>query len=142
MSFELTEKEARQYSPLTMAFLGDCVYELMVRSAIVEAGSTPVGNLHSAKIKLVCAGFQARAAEQLMEILTEEEEAVFRRGKNATGNTVPHNATRSDYCKATGLEALFGYLQLTGNTQRLETLFSAIWEMREELLLQTKENKK
>lgn len=138
MKLELTEKEARQYSPLTMAFLGDCVYELMVRSAIVEAGSTPVGNLHSAKIRLVCAGFQARAAEQLMEVLTDEEAAVFRRGKNATGNTVPHNASRSDYCKATGLEALFGYLQLTGNTQRMEALFSIIWNMREELLLQTK----
>ncbi|MBR4101270.1 MAG: ribonuclease III [Oscillospiraceae bacterium] len=139
MNFQLSEKEARQFSPLTMAFLGDCVYELMVRSAIVEAGSTPVGNLHSAKIKLVCAGFQARASEALLEQFTAEELSVFQRGKNAAGNTVPRNATPADYRKATGLEAVFGYLQLSGNTQRLEALFSAIWDMREELLLQNQE---
>ncbi len=139
MNFQLTEKEARQYSPLTMAFLGDCVYELMVRSAIVEAGSTPVGNLHSAKIRLVCAGFQAKAADALMDSLTEEERSVFQRGRNATGNTVPRNASPADYRKATGLEAVFGYLQLSGNTQRLETLFAAIWDMREELLPQAKQ---
>lgn len=136
MNFQLTEKEARQYSPLTMAFLGDCVYELLVRSAIVEAGSTPVGNLHSAKIRYVCAGFQAKAADALHDSITEEERSVFQRGRNATGNTVPRNASASDYRKATGLEAVFGYLQLSGNTQRLETLFTAIWDMREELLLQ------
>ncbi len=139
MNFHLSEKEARQYSPLTMAFLGDCVYELMVRSAIVEGGSTPVGNLHSTKIKMVCAGFQARAAEHLQELFTEEEQSVFRRGKNATGNTVPHNASPADYRKATGLEAVFGYLQLSGNTDRLETLFSAIWDIREELLVQSRQ---
>ncbi len=138
MNFQLSEKEARQFSPLTMAFLGDCVYELMVRSAIVEAGSTPVGNLHSAKIRLVCAGFQANAADFLLEYFTEEERAVYQRGRNATGNTVPRNASPSDYRKATGLEAVFGYLQLSGNTQRLEALFAAIWDKREELLLQTK----
>ncbi len=138
MNFELTEKEARQYSPLTMAFLGDCVYELMVRSAIVSAGSTPVGNLHSSKIRFVCAGFQARASEHLLELFTDEERAVFQRGKNATGNTVPHNASPADYRKATGLEAVFGYLQLSGNTERLNILFSAIWNLREELLLQMK----
>lgn len=138
MNLQLTEKEARQYSPLTMAFLGDCVYELFVRSSIVEAGSTPVGNLHSAKIKLVCAGFQARAAEYLLEQFTEEERSVYQRGRNATGNTVPHNASPADYRKATGLETVFGYLQLCGNTERLETLFSAIWDKREELLSQIK----
>jgi ribonuclease-3 family protein len=138
MNFQLTEKEARQYSPLTMAFLGDCVYELLVRSAIVSAGSTPVGNLHDAKIKLVCAGFQAKAADALMDRLTEEERSVYQRGRNAAGNTVPRNASPADYRKATGLEALFGYLELSGDTQRQQTLFAAIWDMREELLLQMK----
>ena len=104
MNFQLTEKEARQYSPLTMAFLGDCVYELLVRSAIVSAGSTPVGNLHDAKIKLVCAGFQAKAADALMDRLTEEERSVYQRGRNAAGNTVPRNASPADYRKATGLK--------------------------------------
>ncbi len=139
MEFHLTEQEARQYSPLTMAFLGDCVYEMLVRSAIVEAGSTPVGRLHSAKIRYVCAGFQARAADALADMLTEEERSIFQRGRNATGNTVPRNASPADYRKATGLEALFGYLQLSGNTQRLDAIFTAIWDMREELLLQTKQ---
>ncbi len=138
MGFDLTEKEARQYSPLTMAFLGDCVYEMFVRSAIVEAGSTPVGNLHAAKIKIVCAGFQANAADFLLQHFTEEERAIYQRGRNATGNTVPHNATPTQYRKATGLETVFGYLQLCGNTERLEELFSMIWDKREEFLQQTK----
>ncbi len=138
MKYHMTEKEARQHSPLTMAFLGDCVYELFVRSKIVEAGSTPVGNLHSSKIKLVCAGFQARSAEYLLEQFTEEERSVYQRGRNATGNTVPHNATPADYRKATGLETVFGYLHLCGKEERLEELFSMIWDMREELLSQTK----
>ncbi len=136
MKIQFTEKDARQYSPLTLAFLGDSVYELMIRSAIVTGGNAAVRNLHTAKIKLVCAPFQARAAERLMDSFTEVEHSVFMRGRNATGNTVPHSASPADYRKATGLESVFGYLHLTGNTERLETLFSAIWDMREEILQQ------
>ncbi len=130
----LTEKDARQYSPLALAFLGDSVYELKIRSAIVERANMAVRNLHTAKIKLVCAPFQAKAAERLMDDFTEEERSVFMRGRNATGGTVPHNASPAEYRKATGLEAVFGYLHLTGNTERLEALFSAIWNMQEEIL--------
>jgi ribonuclease-3 family protein len=137
---QFTEKIARQYSPLTMAFLGDSVYELMVRSRIVEQGNTPVRNLHTAKIKLVCAFYQARAAERLS--FTEEEQMVFLRGRNATGNTVPRNATPADYRKATGLESVFGYLHLTGNTERLNALFEAVWAMQEEILQLEKRNNK
>lgn len=138
MGIQFTEKDARQYSPLTLAFLGDGVYELMIRSAIVASGNAAVKNLHTAKIKLVCAQFQARAAERLLDTLTEEERAVYMRGRNATGNTVPHSATPADYRKATGLESVFGYLHLMGNTERLEQLFAAIWDMREEILQQIK----
>ncbi len=140
MELQLTEKEAGLYSPLTLAFLGDSVYELMVRSAIVGCGNTSVKLLHSAKIQLVCAFFQARAAERLMDSFTEQEHRIFLRGRNATGNTVPHNASPADYRKATGLESVFGYLHLTGNTGRLEELFTAIWDMQEEIL-QLRSNK-
>ncbi len=140
MGLQMTEKEANLHSPLTLAFLGDSVYELMVRAAIVERGNTPVKKLHSSKIELVCAFFQARAAERLMDSFTELEQRIFLRGRNATGNTVPHSATSADYRKATGLESVFGYLHLTGNTGRLEELFTAIWNMQEEIL-QLKSNK-
>jgi len=127
----LSEKEARQFSPLTLAFLGDSVYELMIRTAITEQGNTPVKNLHDAKIRLVCAAYQARASERVN--LTEEEQAVFQRGRNAV-TTIPKSAAPADYRKATGLEAVFGYLHLTGNTERLETLFREIWDMQTEIL--------
>ena len=129
----LTEAEAKQYSPLTLAFLGDSVYEILVREAIVREANTPVQKLHSAKIRLVCAGFQAAAAKLLAEHLTEEESAVYRRGRNA-GGTPSKNADPAEYRQATGLEAVFGYLQLMGQTERIETLFRIIWENRESLL--------
>ncbi len=134
----LPEKEARQFSPLTLAFLGDSVYELWIRSAITMQGSTPVKNLHGRKIRLVCAFYQARAAERLM--LTEQEQAIFQRGRNAVGNSIPKNASAADYRKATGLEAVCGYLQLCGRTERLDELMTAVWNMQEEIL-QMEENK-
>ncbi len=127
----LSEQEARQFSPLTLAFLGDSVYEFMIRTAIVKQGNTAVHKLHNAKIKLVCAFYQARVSEKL--IFTEQEQAVFQRGKNAV-STIPKSAKPVDYRKATGLEAVFGYLHLSGNTQRLEELFQQIWNMQAEIL--------
>ncbi len=132
----LTEAEARQYSPLTLAFLGDSVYEILVREAIVREANTPVRKLHSAKIKLVCAGFQARAAVLLADHLTEEESAVYRRGRNA-GGTPSKNADPADYRMATGFEAVFGYLQLMGQTERIHALFRIVWDQRESLLTQS-----
>ena len=135
MSGKMTEAEAQQYSPLTLAFLGDSVYEALVRSALTEQANMPVQKLHSEKIQFVCAGFQARAAERLE--LTEAEQAIYRRGRNASVHP-PKSADPADYRKATGLEAVFGYLHLTGNTQRMEELFAAVWGMRNELISQTK----
>lgn len=131
----LTEAEAKQYSPLTLAFLGDSVYEILVREAIVREGNTPVRKLHAAKIRLVCAAFQARAAVLLADHLTEEESAVYRRGRNA-GGTPSKNADPADYRQATGFEAVFGYLQLIGETQRIHALFRIVWEHRDALLTQ------
>lgn len=132
----LSEKEARQFSPLTLAFLGDSVYELMIRTAMTRQGNAPVKTLHDAKIRLVCAAYQARAAERLQ--FTDTEQAVFQRGRNAA-STIPKSAVPADYRKATGLEAVFGYLHLSGNTKRLESLFQEIWNMQTEILTNSKE---
>lgn len=128
----LSEKEARQFSPLTLAFLGDSVYELMIRTMMTIQGNTAVKHLHDAKIQLVCAAYQARASERIQ--LTENEQAVFQRGRNAvTNSSIPKSAAPADYRKATGLEAVFGYLHLSGNTERLESLFQEIWNMQSEI---------
>lgn len=122
----LTQAQARQYSPLALAFLGDSVYEILVREYLVREANRPAAKLHEQKIQLVCAAFQAQAIDQLLPLLTEEETAVYKRGRNAN-NTVPRHTSAQDYHKATGLEALFGYLHLLGEQARLEELFAAIF---------------
>ncbi|WP_302680400.1 Mini-ribonuclease 3 [uncultured Ruminococcus sp.] len=122
----LTQAQARQYSPLALAFLGDSVYEILVREYLVREANRPAAKLHEQKIQLVCAAFQAQAIDRLIPLLTEEEMAVYKRGRNAN-NTVPRHTSAQDYHKATGLEALFGYLHLLGERARLEELFAAIF---------------
>lgn len=122
----LTQAQARQYSPLALAFLGDSVYEILVREYLVREANRPAAKLHEQKIQLVCAAFQAQAIDCLIPLLTEEETAVYKRGRNAN-NTVPRHTSAQDYHKATGLEALFGYLHLLGEQARLEELFAAIF---------------
>ena len=122
----LTQAQARQYSPLALAFLGDSVYEILVREYLVREANRPAAKLHEQKIQLVCAAFQAQAIDRLIPLLTEEETAVYKRGRNAN-NTVPRHTSAQDYHKATGLEALFGYLHLLGDQARLEELFAAIF---------------
>ncbi|MEE5991981.1 MAG: ribonuclease III domain-containing protein [Oscillospiraceae bacterium] len=134
----LSEQKARQYSPLTLAFLGDSVYETMVRETMLMSGNVPVRKLHEQKIRLVCAGFQARAFEMLLPLLSEEELSIAKRGRNAE-SIPPKHADPFDYRKATGLEALFGYLYLIGNEKRLEDLFQMIWSRQNEFLSNEKE---
>ena len=122
----LTQAQARQYSPLALAFLGDSVYEILVREYLVREANRPAAKLHEQKIQLVCAAFQAQAIDRLIPLLTEAETAVYKRGRNAN-NTVPRHTSAQDYHKATGLEALFGYLHLLGEQARLEELFAAIF---------------
>lgn len=122
----LTEAQARQYSPLALAFLGDSVYEVMVRKQLLLEANQPAAKLHEKKIQLVCAEFQAQAFDRIRPVLTEEEFAVYKRGRNAN-NTVPRHTAAQDYHKATGLESLFGYLYLSGAEQRLVELFSMIY---------------
>ena len=123
---KLTEREANTYSPLTRAFLGDSVYDTLVREHLLRQANMPVSKLHSAKIKLVCAEFQSRAYDLLAEELSEHELAVLKRGRNATGNTVPKHADAAEYRRATAVECLFGYLYLTGQDRRIKELFAVM----------------
>ncbi|MBP5578182.1 MAG: ribonuclease III [Ruminococcus sp.] len=123
---KLTEREANSYSPLTLAFLGDSVYDTLVREYLLRQANMPVAKLHSAKIQLVCAEFQSKAYDLVAETLSEHELAVLKRGRNATGNTVPKHADAAEYRRATALECLFGYLYLTGCVERIRELFELI----------------
>ena len=123
---KLTEREAYSYSPLTLAFLGDSVYDTMIREYLLLQANMPVAKLHSAKIKLVCAEFQSKAYDIICEKLSERELTVLKRGRNATGNTVPKHADAAEYRRATSLECLFGYLYITGENDRLSELFGFI----------------
>lgn len=131
MYTKLTERDANQYGSLALAFLGDSVYELLVRERILSKADLPASKLHALKVKRVCAAFQSRALDAINDELSEKEAAVVRRGRNATGNTVPKNASTADYRRATALEALFGYLKLIGAEERIEKLFDIIWDMEE-----------
>ncbi|MGN1402687.1 MAG: Mini-ribonuclease 3 [Ruminococcus sp.] len=123
----ITSSQARQYSPLALAFLGDSVYEVMVRERLLLEANQPAAKLHEKKVQLVCAEFQAQAADRILSRLTEDEFGVYKRGRNAN-NTVPRHTAAQDYHKATGLEALFGYLHLIGAEQRLAELFAVCIE--------------
>ncbi len=120
----LSEPQARMYSPLTLAFLGDAVYSLMVRDMLTKQANKPAGKLHKESVKLVNAAFQAEMIRKLLPYLTEDETAVFKRGRNAHSAHSPKNQSEADYRYATGFETLFGYLYLSGQTQRLKELFS------------------
>ncbi|MDE5619401.1 MAG: ribonuclease III [Ruminococcus sp.] len=124
----LTEREVNQYSPLTLAFLGDSVYDTLVRAFLLSKANMPVAKLHSAKIKLVCAEFQSSVYDITAENLSEKELAVLKRGRNATGNTVPKHAEAVDYRRATAIESLFGYLFLLGRNDRINELFNIMME--------------
>lgn len=116
-------------SPLTLAFIGDGVFELFVRERLVCKGNCPVNKLHKNTVAQVCCGAQALAAQRLLPILTEEEAAVYNRGRNAHVGHVPKNAQIADYHAATAFEALFGYVYLTGNIERLRELFQLVCEV-------------
>ena len=122
----LTEHEAGSYSPLTLAFLGDSVYDTLAREYLLRTANMPVSKLHSAKVKIVCAEFQSSAYSIAEKVLSEKELAVMKRGRNATGNTVPKHADAVQYRRATAVECLFGYLYLLGRTDRIREIFDII----------------
>ena len=111
----------RLLNPLALAFVGDAVYSLLAAQGVRPS------RLHGMSVRLVSAPAQAAAAEQIAPLLTEEETAIFRRGRNAHTSATPKNASGREYHAATGLEALFGYLHLKGETTRIAQLFEVIW---------------
>lgn len=117
--FELEDTDIRTYSPLTLAYIGDAIYELVIRTILVEKGNTQVNKLHQRASKLVKASAQSAIIEKLKLYLTEEEMGVFKRGRNAKSFTMAKNASMSDYRRATGFEALIGYLYLTEQWDRM-----------------------
>ena len=123
-----TDKEinAKQLSPLNLAFIGDGVYEILVREMLVGEANRPVNDLHAQSIKYVSATAQCEAYDKIKNDLTEEEEAVFRRGRNAKVSHSPKSASQGQYHIATGIEALFGYLYLCDRKERIRELFKII----------------
>ena len=118
----------KHLSPLTLAFIGDGVYEILVREKILVVGSLPPKKLHNEAVKMVRASFQGRAAMAVGEMLTEEESDILRRGRNSSVVSAPKNANVIEYRLATGLEALFGYLYLSNKQDRIKTIFEFIYE--------------
>ncbi|MCC8169039.1 MAG: Mini-ribonuclease 3 [Oscillospiraceae bacterium] len=117
------QKNINQYSPLALAYIGDGVYELYVRTRVIEEHpNLPAHKLHLKTVKYVKAHAQSNSIEAMLEMLTEEETSVYKRGRNAKSATVPKNANMTEYRRATGFEALIGYTYLSGNTERLNEL--------------------
>lgn len=116
--FDCKEVDIKAYSPLTLAYIGDCIYDVIIRTVVVERGNRTANKLHKTTVKYVNAGTQAAMIEALQEHLTQEEVAVYRRGRNAKSYSTAKNATVGDYRKATGMEALLGYLYLTDRLER------------------------
>ena len=117
--FECKDVDLRTYSPLTLAFLGDCVYDIIIRTVVVERGNRAPQGLHKKKSYLVNAKTQKELVESIQDLLTQEEADVYRRGRNAKSYTTAKNASVGDYRKATGFEALLGYLYLDDKLDRV-----------------------
>lgn len=118
--------DPKRLSALSLAFVGDAVFEVFVRERLVCRAQRPVSELHRASVEQVCARAQARYSERLQPILSEEEQDILRRGRNAHSNHVPKNSDPADYHAATAFEALFGYLYLNGRLARLRELFEIV----------------
>ena len=122
----MTHAELNAMSILSLAHVGDAVYELLVRTRLAEGGQTRVVDLHRATVAFVRAPAQARAAALILPELSEAERSVYRRGRNRPVNSVPHAASKAEYHAATGLEAVFGWLWLAGESGRIRELFEKI----------------
>ena len=125
---QMTPDQLRAVSSIGLAHVGDAGFELLVRSWLCARGKATGKGLHRAAVAIVCAESQARRAEKLLPLLTEEETGVFRRGRNANVHTVPSHASRAQYAEATALEALLGWLYLSGRRERVSELFGVMME--------------
>lgn len=117
--FKLEDLDMKTYSPLTLAYIGDSIYDLIIRTLVVCQGNCPANKLHKRSSALVKASAQAEMIEKIMPLLTEEEEQIYKRGRNAKSYTMAKNASMLDYRKATGFEALMGYLYLENQMHRM-----------------------
>lgn len=124
-AFGMEDVDLRTYSPLTLAYIGDAIYDLIIRTLIVKQGNSRPEKMHKRASALVKASAQAEMIERLLPMLTEEEHAIYKRGRNAKSYTMAKNATMLDYRKATGFEALMGYLYLKEDMSRLIDLVKA-----------------
>ena len=124
----LTDDQLRAISSIGLAHLGDGVFEILVRTWLCTHGKATGKGLHRATIEIVCAESQARRAERILPELTEEEAAVYKRGRNAQVHSIPNHASRAQYSAATALEALFGWLYLRGERERINELFCKMME--------------
>lgn len=124
----LLPDQLRSISSIGLAHMGDAVFEVLVRTWLCEHGKATGKGLHQATIRLVCAESQAEKAEKILPLLTEEENAVFKRGRNAHVKSVPGHASRAQYGEATALEALLGWLYLLGRQERINELFIKMME--------------
>ena len=128
LHIQLPPDQIRGISSIGLAHMGDAVYELLVRTWLCAHGKATGKGLHRATVALVCAPKQAELAQRILPLLTEEEQAVFRRGRNANVHSIPTHASRAQYQKATALEALLGWLHLSGRHDRVEQLFAVMME--------------
>lgn len=126
MRFTDLKAKPNELSPLNLAFIGDCVYEMLVRETLVLNANRPVNDLHKESVKFVSAKAQTIAFDKIKDCLTEQETAIYKRGRNAKVGHNPKSASQGEYHIATGVEALFGYLYLTEQTQRIKELFQII----------------
>lgn len=115
------------YNTLSLAYLGDAAYEVLVRNRLVSSGKYPPGVLHKMALNYVSAISQSKACDVLLPMLNEQEQSVFQRARNSNPVNIAKHASRGDYHKATALEAVFGYNYLLGNSDRLNELFEAIY---------------
>lgn len=128
LHIQLPPDQIRGISSIGLAHMGDAVYELLVRTWLCAHGKATGKGLHRATVALVCAPKQAELAQRILPLLTEEEQAVFRRGRNANIHSIPAHASRAQYQQATALEALLGWLHLSGRHDRVEQLFAVMME--------------
>lgn len=130
-AFDGGKTDIRSYSPSTFAYIGDSIFEIVIRTLVTDKGQRPIDVLNKNAIKIVCAKTQAKMADAVYDLLSVEEQDIYRRGKNTKTHSIAKNASIADYKKATGLEALCGYLFLKNDTKRIVEIIKNALELLE-----------
>jgi len=130
--FHLPDVDIKSYSPLALAYIGDSIFDLIIRTIVVGKGNTKASQLHKRTSQVVKASAQSQMVEKLLPLMTQEEETIYKRGRNAKSPTMAKNATMAEYRRATGLEALMGFLYLDNQFERIVELIQTA--MNEEII--------